>query len=100
MAASNRQSQSKKGKYMNSKTSLVCIAMISVLPGLAYAGAVVRSASGAAPADIQGTDDQFRTDVSAGGVENAPGTGPFAIGRLAINRDGAPDSISAPNPFH
>jgi len=99
MAASNRQSQSKKGKYMNSKTSLVCIAMISVLPGLAYAGAVVRSASGAAPADIQATVDQFRTDVSAGGGINAPGTGPFAIGRREINWDGVPDDFADPNVF-
>ena len=82
-----------------SRTILVCIAVISVLPSIAYAGAVVRSASGAAPADIQATVDQFRTDVSAGGGLNAPGTGPFAVGRREINWDGVPDSAADPNPF-
>jgi len=79
------------------KTSLACIAVALVLPNLAAAGAVVRSASGATPADIQAAVDQFRTDVSAGGVVNAPGTGPFAIGRREINWDGVPDNLADPN---
>jgi hypothetical protein len=82
---------------MISKTAVACIAVISILPSLAYAGAVVRSASGAAPADIQATVDQFRTDVSAGGGVNAPGTGPFAVGRREINWDGVPDNFADPN---
>jgi hypothetical protein len=84
---------------MISKALLACIAIISVLPNLAHAGAVVRSASGATPADIQATVDQFRTDVSAGGGLNTPGTGPFATGRREINWDGLPDSACDPNPF-
>ncbi|MEP6603381.1 MAG: hypothetical protein ABJB69_05495 [Spartobacteria bacterium] len=84
---------------MISKTSLACIALISVLPNLAPAAAVVRSAAGATPADIQATVDQFRADVSAGGGLNAPGTGPFATGRREINWDGVPDSFADPNPL-
>jgi hypothetical protein len=81
------------------KAALVCMAVIFILPSLAYAGAVVRSAFGAAPADIQATVDQFRTDVSAGGGVNAPGTGPFATGRREINWDDVPDDLADPNPF-
>ena len=81
------------------KTSLACIAVALMLPSLAYAGAVVRSASGATPADIQATVDQFRTDVSAGGGLNAPGTGPFSVGRREINWDGVPDNFADPNAF-
>src|SRR6185295_3014994 len=86
-----------RSSFMIRKTSLACIAVALVLPSLAYAGAVVRSASGATPADIQAAVDQFRTDVSAGGVVNAPGTGPFAIGRREINWDGVPDNFADPN---
>ena len=84
---------------MISKTSLACIAILSVVPSLAHAAAIVRSASGATPADIQATVDQFRTDVSAGAGLNAPGTGPFSVGRREINWDGVPDSFSDPNPL-
>ena len=82
---------------MNWKTVFVCMGIISILPSLGHAAAVVRSASGATPADIQATVDQFRTDVSAGGGVNAPGTGPFATGRREINWDGVPDSFADPN---
>src|SRR5438067_12277081 len=82
---------------MSSRSLLACITLISVLPTLAQAGAVVRSASGAAPANVQATVDQFRTDVSAGGGVNAPGTGPFATGRREINWDGVPDNFADPN---
>lgn len=84
---------------MISRTVLACIVVVSILPSLAYAGAVVRSVSGSTPAAIQATVDQFRTDVSAGGGLNLPGTGPFAVGRREINWDGVPDSASDPNPF-
>ena len=84
---------------MITKASLACIVVASILPSLAYAGAVVRSASGATPADIQAAVDQFRTDVSAGGGLNAPGMGAFSIGRREINWDGVPDSAADPNPF-
>lgn len=82
---------------MISKTAFACIAVISILPTLAYAGAVVRSAAGGTPADIQATVDQFRTDVSAGGGLNAPGAGPFSVGRREINWDGVPDNFADPN---
>jgi hypothetical protein len=81
------------------KISLACIALASILPGLADAGPVVRSASGATPADIQATVHQFRIDVSAGGGLNAPGTGPFSVGRREINWDGVPDIFADPNTF-
>ncbi|HJT81609.1 MAG TPA: hypothetical protein VJ719_10460 [Chthoniobacterales bacterium] len=84
---------------MISKSTLAAIAAVSLLPILAYGGAVVRSASGSAPADIQATVDQFRTDISAGGGVNAPGTGPFATGRREINWDGVPDTVADPNLF-
>lgn len=79
------------------RTALASIAVISFLPNLADASALVRSASGATPADIQAAVDQFRTDVSAGGGLNAPGTGPFAVGRREINWDGVPDNFADPN---
>jgi hypothetical protein len=87
------------GISMMSKAALACIAAILTFPSFAHAAAIVRSASGATPADIQATVAQFRTDVSAGGGVNAPGTGPFTVGRREIDWDAVPDAFSDPNPF-
>ena len=51
------------------------------------------SASGATPADIQATVDQFRAGL---GANNGVG-GSFSGGRREINWDGVPDSFSSPN---
>jgi hypothetical protein len=84
---------------MNWKYSVAAFAAILTWPTLSSAAPVTYSASGASAANIQATVDQFRTDVSAGGALNAPGTGPFTTGRREINWDGVPDSFSDPNPF-
>ena len=84
---------------MNWKSSVAAFAAILTWPALSYAAPVSYSASGATAADIQATVDQFRTDVSAGGVLNAPGTGPFNTGRREINWDGVPDNFADPNPL-
>jgi MYXO-CTERM domain-containing protein len=64
-----------------------------------HAAAVVRTASGANPAAIQATVDQFRTDISLGGGINAPASGPLGSGRREINWDGVPGTASSPNLF-
>ena len=63
------------------------------------AAPVVIQASGANPAAIQISVDQFRADL--GGANNGVGN-TFATGRREINWDGAPDSVSSPNnlPFN
>jgi len=58
------------------------------------AAPVVRTASGANPAAIQSTVDQFRADL--GGVNNTAG-GSFTSGRREINWDGVPDTFAEPN---
>jgi len=82
---------------MNWKSSVAAFAAILTWPAFGYASPVTYSASGASPANIQATVDQFRTDVSAGGALNAPGTGPFTTGRREINWDGVPDNFADPN---
>ena len=61
---------------------------------MTQAAPVVFEASGAAPADIQGTVDSFRTFL---GALNPNVAGSFPSGRREINWDGAPDAVSAPN---
>ncbi len=56
-------------------------------------GAAVFTASGADPAAIQATVDNFRAAL---GANNGVG-GSFAGGRREINWDGVPDAFSAPN---
>jgi hypothetical protein len=69
----------------------------SVAACLAMAGSAFAtqtfSTSGAAPADIQSTVDQFRAAL---GANNGVG-GSFASGRREINWDGVPDSFANPN---
>ncbi len=70
------------------------VAFIAGLMPAPALGQLVRSVAGAAPADIQATVDQFRTDL---GTLNANVVGSFGSGRREINWDGVPDSFSAPN---
>lgn len=58
------------------------------------AAPVVFSATGSAPASIQGTVDAFRASL---GTLNANVAGSFGSGRREINWDGVPDAFSAPN---
>jgi hypothetical protein len=62
--------------------------------GVAWAAAVVYSASGANAAAIQATVDSFRTDL---GPLNPNLPGSFGSGRREINWDGVPDASAAPN---
>ncbi|HEY2952572.1 MAG TPA: hypothetical protein VGK40_08320 [Verrucomicrobiae bacterium] len=78
------------------RTSLVCAVLLAMAPAAVFGAAVVRFGSGAAPADIQGVVDQFRTDVGLGGTNNGVG-GSFANGFRNINWDGVPESFAAPN---
>src|SRR5947208_1729577 len=64
-------------------------------PSSVHADAVIRSAAGATPADIQSAVDGFRTDL--GGVDNGSGGGPFASGFRVINWDDVPDASAAVN---
>jgi hypothetical protein len=85
---------------MNKRKYFGCLALsFSIMANLtdsANASAVFRSATGANPAAIQATVDQFRADL--GGANNGVG-GLFKTGRREINWDGVPDSASAPNLF-
>lgn len=65
-----------------------------LVTGSANAGPVVRRASGATPAAIQPTVDQFRTDL--GGSNNGGTANPFPDGRREINWDAVGDALSSP----
>lgn len=73
------------------------VMMTSAIAALAMAASAnatqTFSASGATPADIQATVDQFRAGL---GANNGVG-GSFSGGRREINWDGVPDSFSSPN---
>ncbi len=75
-------------------TSLVVLSG-AVIAGNASA-IVIRSASGATPADIQQTVDQFRSDL---GTLNANVAGSLGSGRREVNWDGVPDQFDSPNAF-
>ncbi len=60
-----------------------------------HAQLTVRTASGANPAAIQATVDQFRADI--GGANNGVGVFSGVGGRREINWDGVPNGFSAPN---
>ena len=74
----------------------LCAYLILAASGLLSAAPIVRQTSGANPAAIQATVDQFRADL--GGLNNGNG-GTFASGRREINWDGVPDNFAAPNNF-
>lgn len=75
---------------------LVCVAGLAVS---ASGSVVVRSAAGSGPGAIQSAVDQFRTDLSLGGVNNGNGGGPLFNGRREITWDGgaAFDQFASPN---
>lgn len=66
---------------------------LTAFAGSAF-GTQTYSASGATPADITNTINQFRADL--GGANNGVG-GSFATGRREINWDGVPDAFASPN---
>lgn len=70
------------------------LGLFALVPGLAFGGAIVRTATGPSPASIQATVDQFRVDI--GSANNGVG-GTFPSGHREINWDGVPDAVSAPN---
>lgn len=55
------------------------------------------TASGANPAAIQPSFDQFSTTIAAGGTNNGASTNVFANGFRRINWDGVPDTFVDPN---
>jgi hypothetical protein len=74
---------------------LIALAALCLAPpALTSAATVVFEASGATPADIQGSVDDFRDFL---GVLNPNTPGSFAGGRREINWDGVPDNFAAPN---
>jgi hypothetical protein len=72
------------------------LGLFALVPGLAFGGAIVRTATGPSPASIQAAVDQFRVDL--GSANNGVG-GTFPSGHREINWDGVPDTVSAPNNF-
>jgi hypothetical protein len=84
-------------KFITSGRYYKILAIAFFMVAFAAAGSaqgLVRSASGANPADIQATVDQFRADL---GALNPNVRQTFASGRREINWDGVPDGASAPN---
>lgn len=73
---------------------IACAAMVTLAGASMTQAQIVRSASGATPAAIQATVDQYRVDLGALNP-NVPGS--FPSGRREINWDAVPDSFSAPN---
>lgn len=61
------------------------------------AAVMIFTDSGATPGDISDTVNAFR--AALGGANNGGTATNFADGRREINWDGAPDSVSDPNPF-
>ncbi|MFN0138694.1 MAG: FG-GAP repeat domain-containing protein [Pyrinomonadaceae bacterium] len=86
----------KNNKIRTIKTVVAAFIVTVTLHTAAFPAQVNRTASGANPAAIQATVDQFRADL--GGSNNGVG-GSFKAGRREINWDGVPDSFSAPNFF-
>jgi type II secretory pathway pseudopilin PulG len=76
------------------RASLIGLLVLTAAAG-AVSAQVVRSASGANGAAIQGAIDAFRGDL--GGGLNANVTGSFGAGRREINWDGVPDQFDSPN---
>ena len=93
----------KTASMLLANASLRCAAMIGAtvfslgLPGTVLAANITLfEASGATPADIIETVDEFRAEL---GDLNAPAPVNNADGRREINWDAAPDSVSDPNAF-
>ena len=76
------------------KFVLIALTALSFSSVSSIAAPVVFEASGAVPADIQASVDDFRTFL---GPLNPNVAGSFASGRREINWDGVPDAFSAPN---
>jgi MYXO-CTERM domain-containing protein len=76
-------------KMWSALTTIGTMASVGGVAGMAHAAPIVRSAAGSDAAAIQSAVDQFRTDISAGGVNNGAGGGPFTTGRREINWDAA-----------
>jgi hypothetical protein len=89
-----RQRRGVIGSTVLAAITLTTSAMAAA-PANAVDGAVVRSATGAAAADIKPAVEQFRTDL--GGGNTAAANGSFGGVRREINWDGVPDAFSAPN---
>lgn len=81
------------------KASLVLLsgfALASFAP--LQAAPTVTTAAGAMPADITAAVSAFRNQIGLGAGANAA-NGPFASGFRNVNWDGAPDTVSSPNPM-
>jgi len=77
------------------KSILIAFTALALsLPTLTSAAPIVFEASGATPADIQTTVEDFRVFL---GPLNANVAQSFPSGRREINWDGVPDAFSAPN---
>ncbi len=74
---------------------LSILGFILLLSSPVVVAQTVRSAAGAAPADIVAARDLFRLDI--GGGTTAGANGSFGGLRREINWDGVPDASSAPN---
>jgi len=81
---------------MMKRVAIALAALILSLPTIAVAAPVVFEASGASPADIQATVDDFRDFL---GALNPNVAGSFPDGRREINWDGVPDAFADPNNF-
>jgi hypothetical protein len=79
---------------MKKPVMIALVALFLSSPKPSSAAPVVFEASGASPADIQASVDDFRALL---GVLNPNVPGSFPSGRREINWDGVPDAFSAPN---
>ena len=79
---------------MKKSVLIAVVALCLSSPTLSSAAPVVFEASGADPADIQASVDDFRAFL---GALNPNVVGSFPSGRREINWDGVPDALSAPN---
>jgi hypothetical protein len=84
----------------NSRTAFfiaVACTMHALLSDRALADAVITSATGSSPSEIQAAINGFRTSIALGGSDNGVGGGPFTNGFRNINWDDVPDSVAEPH---
>lgn len=81
------------GKWWAGAVFLVCAQLVSAQ------SLTTINTPGASPAAIQASVDAFRTNISAGGVNNGVNEFLGSSGRREINWDGVPNGFAAPNTF-
>lgn len=79
------------------KIGFLFLFAMTILPANALGEALVRSASGDDPTDLDSTIDTFRSDIGGGSTAGTDGSFGSPVLRREINWDGVMDGSAAPN---